>query len=164
MNDRPRIFIVNTSPLIHLAEAGYLDLLRDAADAVWVPEPVSREILAYGEDDPTAQALATSPWLIVKTLPAISPEILAWNLGAGESSVLALAHAFSGSTAVIDDLAGRRGAEALGLPLKGTVGLVLSAKFSGRIPCARAVLDELRDRGMFLSDSVLSRALRLAGE
>jgi len=136
----PRIFIVNTSPLIHLAESGHLDLLRDAADAVWVPEPVAGEIRAYGENDPTARALVSSPWLIVKPVTTISPEILAWNLGAGEASVLALAQAFPDVTAVIDDLAGRRGAEALGLPLKGTVGLVLSAKLSGQIPNARALL------------------------
>lgn len=89
---------------------------------------------------------------------------MAWNLGAGESSVLALARAFPGSTAVIDDLAGRRCAEALGLPLRGTVGLVLAAKLTGQIAAARPLLDQLRDHGMYLSDAVLNRALRQVGE
>lgn len=66
--------------------------------------------------------------------------------------------------AVIDDLAGRRCAEAMGLPLRGTVGLVLAAKQAGRIAAARPLLENLRTNGMYLSDAVLNRALRWVGE
>ena len=164
MNPSSLQLVVNTSPLIHLAEAGLLHLLRTAAPVVWVPEPVAREICAYGPHDLTASALAAQSWLEVQPVPAIPADILAWNLGAGESSVLALARAFPGSTAVIDDLAGRRCAEALGLPLRGTVGLVLAAKLTGQITAARPLLEQLRDHGMYLSDAVLNRALRQVGE
>lgn len=156
--------VVNTSPLIHLAEANLLDLLRAAAPVVWIPESVAREIRAYGENDPTARALATQAWLEVQPVTAVPAEILAWDLGAGESGVLALARTFPGSTAVIDDLAGRRCAEALGLPLRGTVGLVLAAKQAGQITAARPILERLRDSGMYLSDAVLNRALSRVGE
>jgi predicted nucleic acid-binding protein len=156
--------VVNTSPLIHLAEAGLLHLLQDAAPAVWVPEPVAREIRAYGIQDPTAQALDAHDWLKVQPVPIVSARVLAWDLGAGESAVLELAMDCPGSTAVIDDLAGRRCAEALGLTLRGTVGLVLAAKQAGRLTAARPVLERLRDSGMYLSDAVLHRALRLVAE
>ena len=159
----PRL-IVNTSPLIHLAEAGLLALLQQAATSVWVPEPVAREIRAYGPDDLTAIALANHAWLEVKPVDAIAGELLAWNLGSGEASVIALAQSSPGSMAVIDDLAGRRCAEALGLPLRGTVGLVLAAKQAGRIVAARPLLEQLRNKGMYLSDAVLNRALRRVGE
>lgn len=156
--------VVNTSPLIHLAEAGLLQLLSDTAPTIWVPEPVAREIRAYGDQDPTSRALTAHAWLEVRPVPAPSPQILAWDLGAGESAVIELARAFSGSTVVIDDLAGRRCAEALGIPLRGTVGLVLAARRAGRLDAARPVLERLRDGGMYLSDAVLQRALRLVGE
>jgi predicted nucleic acid-binding protein len=65
---------------------------------------------------------------------------------------------------VIDDLAGRRCAEALGLTLRGTVGLVLAAKQAGRLQAVRPVLERLRDNGMYLSDAVLQRALRFVRE
>ena len=55
-------------------------------------------------------------------------------------------------------------AEALGLPLRGTVGLVLAAKQAGRIVAARPLLEQLRNKGMYLSDAVLNRALRRVGE
>ena len=156
--------IVNTSPLIHLAEADLLDLLRDAGSSVWVPEPVAREIRTYGDDDPTAQALVKLSWLEVRQSVAPPSAIQAWDLGAGESSALSLALESPGSTAIIDDLAGRRCAEALGLPLRGTVGLVLAAKQAGRIRADRPVLEQLRDGGMYLSEAVLSRALRWVAE
>jgi predicted nucleic acid-binding protein len=56
------VLVVNTSPLIHSAKAGLLDLLWATAEEIWVPEPVAREVLAYGDADPTASALASSPW------------------------------------------------------------------------------------------------------
>jgi len=164
MNPSAVRLVVNTSPLIHLAEANLLDLLRAAAPVVWIPEPVALEIRAYGEKDPTARALATQAWLEVQPVTAVPAEILAWDLGAGESGVLALARTFPGSTAVIDDRAGRRCAEALNLSLRGTVGLVLAAKQAGQITAARPILKRLRDSGMYLSDAVLNRALSRVGE
>lgn len=164
MSEHPVRLVVNTSPLIHLAEASLLHLLREAAPTVWVPEPVAREIRAYGNLDPTARALAAHDWLEVQPVPVLSAQVLAWDLGPGETAVLELARTFPGSTAVIDDLAGRRCAEALGLPLRGTVGLVLAAKQAGRLTAARPVLENLRDSGMYLSDAVLQRALRRVGE
>ncbi len=62
MKSSPSVLVVNTSPLIHSAEAGLLGLLWATAEEIWVPEPVAREVLAYGDADPTASALASSPW------------------------------------------------------------------------------------------------------
>jgi predicted nucleic acid-binding protein/predicted HTH domain antitoxin len=157
-------WVVNTSPLIHLAEAGLLHLLRDAAGMICVPEAVAREIRAYGADDPTARALTAHAWLDVIPVASIPESILTWNLGAGESAVLALALCSPNVGVVIDDLAGRRCAQAMGLRLRGTVGLVLPAKQPGGIPSARSVLEQLRDSGMYLSDATLNRALAQVGE
>ncbi len=54
----PSILVVNTSPLIHLAEAGLLGLLQEAAASIYVPEPVAREIRAYGEDETESMKLS----------------------------------------------------------------------------------------------------------
>jgi predicted nucleic acid-binding protein len=135
-----------------------------AGDEVFVPDVVADEIRARGPADPTVMALAATAWLTAVKTPPISPAILAWDLGPGESSVLAFAQARPGCRAVIDDLQGRRCAEALGVPLRGTLGLVLRAKRDGIVPAARPVLDRLRAAGMFLSDAVLNRALATIGE
>jgi predicted nucleic acid-binding protein len=73
-------------------------------------------------------------------------------------------HKIGGSEAVIDDLAARRCAAVLRIPVRGTLGLALIAKQRGQISSARQVLERLRYGGMYLSDEVMNRALALVGE
>jgi predicted nucleic acid-binding protein len=155
---------VNASPLIFLAHAGLLDLLQLLSAQVVVPEEVATEIGRRGTDDPTARAIVDTDWLMVTQTSPVPPQIQTWGLGAGESSVLAWAHAHPDTEAIIDDLAARRCAAALGIPVRGTLGLVLVAKQRGRIPSARPVLVQLRQGGMYLSDRVLNQALLLVEE
>jgi predicted nucleic acid-binding protein len=82
----------------------------------------------------------------------------------GESAVLSWALAHRPARAIIDDLSGRRCAEAHGIPLRGTLGIVLLAKVRRQIPSARAMLAELRKAGMYLSDRVVDAALAEIGE
>ena len=96
--------------------------------------------------------------------PVVPPGILTWDLGDGESSVLAWALAHPGTRAIIDDLEGRRCAESLGIPLRGTVGLVLRARHAGLIDSARDALERLRRGGMYLSDRICAEVLREVGE
>ena len=66
--------------------------------------------------------------------------------------------------AIIDDGPARRCAEILGIPLSGTLGLVMTAKRRGMIPAARPVIATLKQHGMFLSEQAMDRALALVGE
>lgn len=85
--------------------------------------------------------------------------ILTWRLGAGESATLALAQAHD-LEAIIDDLAGRKCAASLNIPVRGTLGLVLAAKQRGIIPKARPVIEDMMSAGLYLSRKVLDQALR----
>ncbi|HIJ84545.1 MAG: hypothetical protein HW380_1641 [Magnetococcales bacterium] len=160
----PEPVIINASPLIFLARSRQIHLLQHLHRPVLVPQPVVQEIRARGPHDPTVRTLNETAWLEIAPAPAIPSEILAWDLGLGESAVLALARSIPGSIALIDDQSGRRCAQTLRITLMGTVGLVLLAKQNGAIPNARAVLAVLREQGMYLSDSVLNAALSLVGE
>lgn len=151
---------VNASPLIFLAKAGLVDFLRHLAEPILViPSVVAEELERRGLEDPTVQAVHQTPWLEVVEAPPVPPAIQAWDLGPGESSVLAWCHASPGTQAIIDDLAGRKCARAFGIPVKGTLGIVLLAKHNGLIPAARPVLEKLRRSGMYLSNRVLDQAL-----
>lgn len=156
--------IVNASPLIFLANAGFLDLLKSAAEEILLPKVVADEIRKGEATELAVRAVESTEWLRTVETPEVAPIIQTWDLGAGESAVISYARAHSGTVAVIDDLAGRRCAEALGIPVTGTLGLVLSAKKRGTIPAARPVLEKLRDNGMYLSNAVLEKALTLVGE
>ncbi|MEO5326757.1 MAG: DUF3368 domain-containing protein [Magnetococcus sp. THC-1_WYH] len=160
----PKPVVINASPLIFLARSRHIHLLQHLHRPILVPQSVVQEIRARGPHDPTVQTLNETAWLEIAPTPEIPSEILAWDLGLGESAVLALAQSIPSSVALIDDLSGRRCAQTLRIALMGTVGLVLLAKQNGTISNARAVLAVLREQGMYLSDSVLNSALSLVGE
>jgi len=145
-----------------LARAGRLNLLQLTGERIVVPDTVAEEVKAHSDD--AARALETHSWLEPVPAVEISPAIAAWDLGAGESAVVSWAVAHPGSLAIVDDYAARTCAEALGVPLVGTLGLALRAKFSGQVPSARPLVEELRKAGLYLSDRVIREALALVGE
>jgi predicted nucleic acid-binding protein len=156
--------VVNSSPLIFLTRGGLLDLLQLVAPEIIVPSAVANEILRRGSSDPAARAIATVSWLRVLKTPEVPPSIQAWDLGPGESAVLSWCVARPGTEAIVDDLGARRCAQAIHIPVRGTLGLVLLGKQRGRLTSARPVLEALRGIGMYLSDSVMNRALQMVGE
>jgi predicted nucleic acid-binding protein len=156
--------IVNASPLILLSRIGRLDLLRIGDVEVVVPDVVLAEIGAHGVDDPTLCAVREARWLTILPSPPIPPTILAAGLDAGESAVLALASAEPDAEAILDDLAARQLARALGIHHLGTIGLVLLAKGTGALPAARPVLKQLRAAGLYVTESLFAHALMRAGE
>ncbi len=146
--------VINASPLIFFSRSRHLDLLKVFAEEAWVPQPVVEEILQRGAQDITAKAIEEEAWLITKAAPSIPTAILEWRLGTAESATLALA-AQHGIEAIIDDLAGRKCAASLNIPVRGTLGIVLAAKQRGVIPRARPVIEDMMRVGLYLSRKVL---------
>lgn len=156
--------IVNASPLILLAKVGRLDLLRAGVPEVVVPDAVVREVGVRGPTDPVSLEVGRTAWLQIRPAPPTPPSVLAWGLGAGESSVLSVALTDSECEAILDDREARRCAQALGIGCRGTLGLVLLAKQLGLLPSARPVVDHLRRVGLYLTDDLADQALALVGE
>lgn len=156
--------VTNASPLIFLSRGQHLNLLREFAARVYVPEPVAAEIHAKGRDDITAHVLTNTPWLEIVPAPPPAHAIVQWGLGVGESSVLSYAALNAGMEAVIDDLSARKCAASLGIPVRGTLGIVLAAKNRGMIPSARVVMEDLMRAGLYISRPVLDAALARVGE
>ncbi|MDZ7961882.1 MAG: DUF3368 domain-containing protein [Aulosira sp. DedQUE10] len=155
---------INTSPLIFLTKGGFQDLLLLMGSSIIVPSAVATEIQAYGSADVTAVALNNTDWLVIQEIPPVPNVIQNWDLGLGESAVLTWGYVNPGTEVILDDLAARRCATTLGIPVRGTLGIVITAKQRGVIPAARPVLEQLRQCGMYLSDPVINLALALVGE
>jgi predicted nucleic acid-binding protein len=90
--------------------------------------------------------------------------VLNWSLGAGESSVIAVALTDPGCEVILDDRDARRCAQAMKVGVRGTLGLVVLAKQIGSISSARPVFEHLRQVGLFLTDDLANQALALVGE
>jgi len=156
--------VVNASPLIFMANGQCFDLLRIAANTIVMPAAVANEIQRRGPEDLTFRAVRRATWLVAVDDPPVPSLIQSWDLGPGESAVLAWAHANPGTEAIVDDLAARRCAATLGIPVRGTLGLVLLAKRRGIIAQARPVLEKMVHSGMYLSDRLLKEVLAIVGE
>ena len=156
--------IVNASPLILLTRIGRIDLVQAEGVEVIVPTVVLQEVSRPDPSDPVVRAIHEAGWR-VETVPDPVPDsVRRWDLDAGEEAVIALALGGTDCEAVLDDLAGRRCAEAHGIPLIGTLGLVILARRTGRIAEARPVIEELRRAGLRASEVVVANALKRAGE
>lgn len=155
---------INTSPLIFLTKGNYLSLLQVVSPTFIVPDVVATEVQAYGDFDVTAQALAQTEWLKIRETPPVPSLIQSWDLGPGESAVLSWGYTYTGTEVIIDDLMGRRCANALKIPIRGTLGVVLLAKQRGVISRARPILETLKQSGMYLSDHVINEALKMINE
>jgi predicted nucleic acid-binding protein len=156
--------VINASPLIFLAGAGLTEIARLAGNRLFIPHAVVEEIERFGPTDPTAIAIKQTSWLNVVESGQTPSIIEHWDLGVGETSVLTWAYSHPGTTAIMDDLAARRCANSLGIPVRGTLGLILIAKRRGIIAEARPLLEQFRTTGMYLSDRVLNLALKSVGE
>ena len=157
-------WILDASPLIVLARIGHEDLFFALADQVVIPRAVALEIQAGPAEDQAQQALAAGRFTIVDTPPS-SPEILAWDLGNGETAVLSYALSEVGWTAILDDAAARKCARSFSIPVRGTLAIVLLAKQRELIPSAAEVLRSLRTAGFYLDlQTIRDALLRTVGE
>lgn len=156
--------IVDASPLILLGKIGALPLLRVGGTDVIVPIAVVGEVNRRGPDQLEVRELACASWIrVVQPIP-VPPAIQAWDLGEGESAVLATALQEGECEAILDDREAKRCAQTLGIAARGTLGMVLLAKRLGEITAARPLVGQLRSHGLYLAAAIVERALALVGE
>lgn len=103
------------------------------------------------------------PWLQI--IPAVvSDPTLPVQLGAGEMAALSLAIAHSARVVLLDEAYGRRIARQRGLPLVGTLGVLLAAKQAGLLAVVGPVIDEMIRQGRRISARLHAQVLQAAGE
>jgi predicted nucleic acid-binding protein len=156
--------VADTTPLIALSLVDRLGLLRSLYHRVVIPPAVRSELEAGGSRGSGSVDLAAASW--IETVPLEDPsraDLLA-DLDRGEAEVIALGQERHARLVIIDERLGRQHARRLGLPLTGTIGVLLRAKEKGLLPAIRPSLEILREGGIYLGAELVERALRLAGE
>lgn len=154
--------VVNASPLILLCKAGHIRLLEKLTQNVFVPRAVIDEVVAY-PDDEAGRTVQTFSWL-KQVEVTVRDSVKAWDLGAGESEVIAYALACEGLRPLLDDAEGKACALAHGLKPLGTAGLLVLAKRSGLIQSVKPALGIIREKGLWISDTVVTTIVKSAGE
>jgi predicted nucleic acid-binding protein len=148
--------ISNASPLIALEQIGHLDSLKGRFSVILTPPAVAREIA------PTVRL----PAWVSERAPAqpIGPQILRTALGPGESEAISLALEIGAQWVILDERPARRLAQALVLPVIGTLGILLASKRQGLLPAVRPFLDALVNCGFHISPGLYNLVLADAGE
>lgn len=127
-----------------------------------VPQAAFDEVTSSAHCDRASAAVKGATWIERSPVSPIPMSVAAWDLGAGESEVIALGLVNRDARLVIDDLAGRKCGLAHGLNVIGTLGVVIAAHRRQLLDDPALVFAELRSAGMWISDAVLAGALRLA--
>jgi len=161
MPDRP--VVLNNTPLVAFWALGRLDLLRDLFQEILIPEAVQEEFLAT-DGNSRRRALADAPWVRIAGVSSPRRALAYVGLDRGEAEVLALAEEQDARLVVMDERKGRRYAERMGLPLTGTLGVLLLAKEAGLIESVSVCVSRLQEAGLFLSRELVQRTLEIAGE
>ena len=156
--------LCDTSSMQYLHQLGLLHLLPQLAERVLVPQAVVEELavgraLGFNVPDPTTLA-----WVEILSPSSKVVLPLVTGLGQGETAVLALGLEMPGTVVVLDDRLARRTAEALGIPLTGTIGVLIDAKRQSLVPEVAPLLDQLQQLGFHLSARMREAALKVAGE
>ena len=148
--------VSNSSPLIALKQLELLSLLEQIFGSILVPPAVVKEV------KPT---VTLPPWITEQALSqVIGSQILATSLGAGESEALSLALELKASLLILDERPARRLAGALGIPVMGTLGLLLKAKSIGLIFKLKPQLEALLQHNFRISPQLYEQVLKSAGE
>ena len=159
-----RFVAADASPLIGLATAGLLQLLRDLYGTVTITRLVKDEI-AGGPPRPGTKELDAAMrdgWLRVAPAP-----LETWRLtgiDAGEASTIALAARHEGALVLIDDALGRAQAAALGLEVVDVPGILLAAKRARLVRAVKPLVARLARLGFTMPDDARQSLLRDAGE
>ncbi len=159
------VAVSDTGPLIALAKVDQLRLLNALFDKVLIPPAVYRELLAKSGAEADCLDRALQDFIELAPALQIPPEVTVAtsSLDRGEREAVALAYSRQ-ALLIIDERLGRVAARRLDLTVTGVVGVIMQAKLSGLLSQVIPVLEEMRQRGYWLSDDVLDVAARLAGE
>lgn len=157
-------WVINASPIISLTKIDRIHLLEQLCDKMVIPQGVADEIKLGGYNDSAAIWIEKHAQPFIQPVSVIDPKVANWDLGLGESHVLSWAIEHSGYEAVLDDLAARKAAKVLQIPVRGTISVVILAKQQGFITSVREDLESLIEVGLRVSPTLMKQAIALAGE
>ncbi|MGH2558612.1 MAG: DUF3368 domain-containing protein, partial [Thermomicrobiales bacterium] len=115
--------------MIALNQIDRLGVLQQLWSELIVPPAVSQEI---------ARSVRRPDWIAVRPLRHdVGLDIVAANLGPGETEAISLARELNAEWVVLDDRNARRFARRTGLPVVGALGVLRAAKRRGILPVIR---------------------------
>ncbi|MCK0506045.1 DUF3368 domain-containing protein [Aromatoleum anaerobium] len=157
--------VADSGPLIALARLELLRLLPSHFDEVLVPDEVFAECTIQPQRLGARAILAARESGLFECVAVTGTAQFAADhlLGRGEAAALILARDRA-CPALVDERKGRRVAQQLGIPVVGTVGILLAARQAGNVDALSPLFDALAAFGYRVPADLMREALRRAGE
>lgn len=157
--------VFDTGPLIAFARLGLWSEVHALFNKIYITEQVWEESQFYPDrqDAMIIADLVSAANVCHEVITITADTSHTSRLGQGELSSIQLA-AIKKCPVVLDDRLARQYAKHRGVPVIGTVGLLLYAKEQGVIASVSDCFDSLVLQHYYLSDELIAKAKQLAGE
>ena len=152
--------ISNSTPIIHLAKIGQLDLLKNFFGTITVPQMVWKECTSPGASRPEIESILSADWIKVVKINDRIVTLLRHDIDHGEAEAIALALERKASLILLDDSDAREKARLYHLPITGTVGLLLRAYREGLLISFTETLDALESSGFRLNAKLKEKLMK----
>lgn len=151
--------VCNASPLIFMAKIDLIHELPKMTKNLIIPSGVYHEI--KGQNDAASEWIEEYKKQYVIEIESVPKVIESWDLGNGETEVIAHAYSKKNLKVALDDKAARNCAASVGVNVIGTIGLILIAGKNGYIENPVTCLEKLRETGFRISDQLYEHAIHL---
>lgn len=157
--------VADSGPLIAFARLDLLRLLPRRFGEVLVPGEVFAECTVHPQRPGARAIISARAAGLFECIAVTGTEQFAADhlLDPGEAAALILARDRV-CPALVDERKGRRVAQQLGIPVVGTVGILLAARKVGDIDALAPLFDALAAFGYRVPAELMCEALRRAGE
>ena len=158
------IIVSNTTPLSELAKIDRLPLLQTLFNTILIPQEVHTELTTG--DHPATLLIPAATWIETRTVnhPERIAQLLQPGLDRGECAAITLAEELNADRLLMDERAGRNLAQKLGLPIIGTIGILILAKQQGILNAIAPLLNDLMAQGTWISPAFHRQVLQLVNE
>ncbi len=163
------MYVLNATPIIYLAKADRIELLKELGKRCVIPDSVYEEVVKRGKEQGEIDALKIEGCIINQVLEVMkAPDThlskrlvqIEW-LDAGERDVLVIA-GDSGAKAILDDKLGRQIAEAEDIDYGGSIYLLIQLVKKGvMLPSdMRDTVDVMIRSGWFCSTELYAEIIK----
>jgi predicted nucleic acid-binding protein len=144
--------VSNTTSIISLLKIGKLEILKNLYGNIYISNGVFKEIEA-GKNKVFYEDLSQVGWIFIQDINNKKAIDYFLDLDKGEAESI-----------ILDETLGRFHVKFAGLKLTGTLGVLLKAKQLAIIPMLKPLLLELKSKGIWLSDKLIEKVLKIANE
>jgi predicted nucleic acid-binding protein len=158
--------VADSSPLVILAKLGCFELLNRLFLRIYISIEVHHEVVISGVGLPGASEVSKAEWIEVKRLRRPADLLSAqqrYGLGPGEMSTILLGKELGANPLLIDDYKARKRAQAEGLEVLGSVGLLEAFYRRHYLTDLGSVFRQLLTQNVYIDQRLLDRRLRSLG-